>query len=156
MASHAAAAYTPQFINGFSLFNSHELCDSVVWNVVLDQTRGFNERAHTMLRSKSKRRHTCRDDDHKHRRQRPRIEELHLVTPTAAQRAICDTVSLTLCLHKRRSPSIATALTPTPSERESQLSAITDCDRLLTFLAQPAACDDTGDAGFAWDLGTAR
>ena len=151
----AAAPYTTQpqvFIEGFSLFSKHELCDSVVWNVVLDQTRGFDERVHTLLRSKSEREHTCRDDDHKHRRQRPRIEELHLVTPTPAQRAIYDTVSLTERLHKRRSPNVAIVSPLYTSERETVLS---DCNRLLTFLAQPTASDDAGDAGFAWDLGTA-
>ena len=123
MASRAATAYTPQpqvFIDGFSLFNKHELCDTLIWNVVLDQTRGFNERAHTLLRSKSERRDTCRDDDHNHRQQRPIIEELRLDTPTATQCAMDDTVSRTERLHKRRSPSTATVSPPIHSERESQ------------------------------------
>ena len=155
-------AYSPQkrvFIEGYSLFPSgkHKLCDSTVL-VVLDQTRGFDERAHAMLRSRVDSYTYC--DDDQHRRRRARIEpQQRRLRPKASSMTPLRSVdhatefAFTERFHKRRSPSIATVSPPSTSERE--IAQLSDCDILLSFLALPTTCDDVGDAGFAWDMCTA-
>ena len=166
MTSHVAASQPRVFIEGYSLFNKHKLCDSTV-SVVLDQTREFDERAHAMLRSRADSYTYC--DDDQHRRRRSRIEpQQRRRRPKASSMSTIPLRSVGLAtefapterFHKRRSPSIATvsptASPPSTSECEiAQLSDFTDCDILLSFLALPTACDDAGDTGFSWGMCTA-